>query len=71
MSEEIKADVRPSRKEFVRAALKARIAAMLDELGHPPLVERIFPQGWRNANDDALGQLFDLCLRTFKTRDGE
>lgn len=59
---------RLSRAEFVRAALTAEIATMLDDLGNPALVERIFPKGWRNADDAGLANLFDLCLRTFATR---
>lgn len=56
------------RKQFVRAEMIGEIATMLDELGNPPLIERIFPKGWRTADDDGLAHLFDLCLRTFAAR---
>ncbi len=56
------------RTEFVRGALTDEIEGMLEELGQPPLVDRIFPNGWRNAPDDKLKSLYDLCIRTFATR---
>lgn len=59
---------RARRAEFVRGALIAEIASMLDELGNPTLVDHIFPKGWRLADDAGLAILYDLCIRTFKTR---
>jgi hypothetical protein len=56
------------RAAFIRQALQAEVAAMLAELEHPPLVERLFPEGWRKADDQGLAQLYDLCLRTIATR---
>lgn len=56
------------RAEFVRQALLTEIDSMLVELGNPPLIERIFPNGWQNAPTDKLEQLYDLCLRTYASR---
>jgi hypothetical protein len=56
------------RADFVREALVAEIATMLNDLGNPPLVDRIFPNGWRNASDEKLGQIYDLCVRTYAVR---
>lgn len=58
-----------SREQLIRSTLEAEIATMLDELGNPPLVQDIFPNGWRNANDQKLKELYDLCLRTFSARE--
>lgn len=57
------------RSTFVRRALSAEIADMLDELDNPPLVERIFPNGWRLASDEKLADLYDLCVRTYAARE--
>jgi hypothetical protein len=56
------------RQRFIRNALEAEIENMLDELGHPPLVERIFPNGWRTADDDQIGPFFDLCRRSLSAK---
>jgi hypothetical protein len=57
-----------SRAEFLRASLTVEIERMLTDLGNPPLVDRIFPNGWRNANDQGLQSLYDLCVRTYQSR---
>lgn len=57
-----------SRQAFAREALADKIAEMLDDLGNPPLVDRIFPNGWRNADDAGLASLYDLCVRTYAAR---
>lgn len=59
------------RAVFIRAALEREVEEMLEELGAPPLVERIFPKGWRNADDAGLAQLYDLCIRTYQERERE
>lgn len=56
------------RSDFIRQQLIAEIDSMLVELGHPALVDRIFPQGWRQAADAGLASLYDLCIRTFAER---
>ena len=58
----------PSAEDFIRSALITEIAAMLDELGNPALVERIYPNGWRNADRMGLVSLYELCRRTFAKR---
>lgn len=55
--------------DFIREALTARIAAMLEDLGNPPLVGRVFPKGWRNADRAGLISLYELCRRTFARRE--
>lgn len=57
-----------SAEAFICAALTARIAVMLEELGNPELVDRIYPAGWRNADSKGLAQLYELCRRTFAQR---
>jgi hypothetical protein len=59
----------PNAGEFIRTALRVEIAAMLDELGQPPLVARIFPKGWQNADREGLTSLYELCRRTFIQRE--
>jgi arsenate reductase-like glutaredoxin family protein len=54
--------------DFVRRCIIEEIESMLDELGHPPLVEQIFQKGWKKANLEQLYNLFDLCVRTFASR---
>lgn len=63
------AKARPFAKEFIRHALIVGIEAMLVELDNPPLVDRIFPNGWRNGSNDDLTNLYDLCVRTFIERE--
>lgn len=58
----------PSADDFIRSALTNEIATMLDELGNPALVERIYPNGWRNADRMGLVSLYELCRRTFVKR---
>lgn len=60
---------RPFAKDFIRNALVAAIEPMLEELGNPPLVDRIYPSGWRRADERGLRNLFDLCVRTFAKRE--
>lgn len=56
-------------KDFIRNALVAEIGKMLVELGNPPMVDRIFPKGWRQADQGGLMNLYDLCVRTFRKRE--
>ena len=56
------------RAEFVREAMVGKIDAMLADLGNQPLVDRIFPNGWRNADDRGIANLYDLCVRTYAAR---
>lgn len=58
----------PSANDFMVSALKAEIETMLEELGQPELVGRIFPKGWRNADRRGLIDLYELCRRTFNKR---
>lgn len=57
--------------EVMDDALRVDIRQMLDELGNPPLVERIFPNGWESAPHEGLVSLHALCLRTFAARSRE
>jgi hypothetical protein len=59
----------PNADEFIREALTSRIAVMLDDLGQPPLITRIFPKGWRNEDRSSLIALYELCRRTFAKRE--
>jgi len=59
---------RPKADEVMLSALKADISAMLEELGNPPLVARIFPNGWENEQIPKLRDLHALFLRTFSSR---
>lgn len=58
----------PSAEVFIRESLKAEIVLMLEELGEPPLVQRIFPNGWANGTKDDLINLYELCRRTYDAR---
>lgn len=49
-------------------ALNKEIREMLEELGHPPLVARIFPKGWENEPREKRLSLHALCIRTFSAR---
>lgn len=59
----------PNADDFVRASLTTAIAAMLEHLGHPPLVALMYPNGWRNADRQQLMILYDQCRRTFAKRE--
>lgn len=59
---------RPTANEIADEAIKADIRQMLDELGNPPLVDRIYPNGWESEPSDRLRSLHALCLRTFAAR---
>lgn len=59
---------RASADEVMDEALRVDIRQMLAELGDPPLVTRIFPNGWEKAPHDGLVNLHRLCLRTFASR---
>lgn len=56
------------RKDFIRQCLVDQVAEMLADLGDPPLIERIYPKGWRGISDEKLGDLYDLCIRTYRAR---
>lgn len=62
---------RPRRNhdEVMDAALNQSIRDMLHELGHPPLVMAIFPNGWEDAPRGKRIELHQLCIRTFKKRE--
>lgn len=62
---------RASATQIADQAIKGDIRRMLDELGHPPLVDRIFPNGWEKESSDKLQSLHALCLRTFDAREQE
>jgi hypothetical protein len=56
-------------QDFVRNALMQEITLMLQELGNPELVNRIYPNGWQNNNEAQLRVLYDLCWKTFRKRE--
>lgn len=55
-------------QEIMERALDADIKRMLDDLGNPPLVARIFPGGWEGAPFDKRRELHDLCIRTYRAK---
>ena len=60
---------RASAEQIAAEAIKADIRQMLGELGNPPLVDQIFPNGWEKESSDKLRSLHALCLRTYAARE--
>lgn len=60
---------RPDHNAVIDAALNRSIAEMLAELGDPPLVGRLFPQGWSDAPRERRINLHALCISTFRSRE--
>ncbi len=54
-------------EQLTQSTLRSSVETMLRDLGDPPLVDRIYPDGWRRERD--LRQLYELCLRTYAQRE--
>ena len=55
---------RRSADQVIDDALNADISELLELLGHPPLVKKIFPNGWEGRALSDRKAFHGLCLRT-------
>lgn len=60
---------RRNAEQVMSDALDQDIASMILDLGNPPLIERIFPNGWRSDSFQKRKEFHALCLRTYVDRD--